>query len=221
MRILKIGGSVITRKESFEELNEKAIEEICSVISSDYSNLILIHGAGSFGHPHVKLYGLGNPVSIARVHNACVRLNEFFCRRLIEHGVPAIGFHPMSCDFEKIGELVEKGFLPVLHGDVTSDGRIISGDEIAVKMAEEFKAKLIGFATNVEGIFVNGKIADKIYRDTIPDSLGEEDATGKMKGKLEKIFSLRHRCRVFVFKGEGENVKKFLEGKEIGTEVVL
>ncbi|MEM0350543.1 MAG: hypothetical protein QXU61_02080, partial [Archaeoglobaceae archaeon] len=111
--------------------------------------------------------------------------------------------------------------LPVLHGDVTSDGRIISGDEIAVKMAEEFKAKLIGFATNVEGIFVNGKIADKIYRDTIPDSLGEEDATGKMKGKLEKIFSLRHRCRVFVFKGEGENVKKFLEGKEIGTEVVL
>ncbi|MCS7119350.1 MAG: isopentenyl phosphate kinase [Archaeoglobaceae archaeon] len=221
MRILKVGGSVITKKEIFEELNEDAIEEVCSAISKSYSDLILIHGAGSFGHPHVKLFGLESTLSIAKIHNACVRLNEFFCRRLIDHSVPAIGLHPMSCDFKKIEKILKKGFLPVIHGDVNYDFKVVSGDDLAVKLAERFKAESLGFATNVEGVFVNGIIVNKLHREMSPDAIGEEDATGKMKGKIGKIFSMRHKCRVFVFKGNGENIKKFLEGKEVGTEVIL
>jgi isopentenyl phosphate kinase len=220
LRILKIGGSVITKKDGFEELNENAIEEICSAISENYSNLILVHGAGSFGHPHVRMFGLDTPISIARIHNSCVRLNELFCRKLLDKKVPAIGLHPMSCDFGKIGRIMEKGFVPVLHGDVSLEG-IVSGDEIVVRLAENFQAERIGFATDVEGIFVNGKKVDKFYPWMKPDQLGDDDATGKMRGKINRILSLKKKCRVFVFKGSGENVKKFLEGKEVGTEVVL
>ncbi|MFN3383654.1 MAG: isopentenyl phosphate kinase [Archaeoglobaceae archaeon] len=221
LRILKIGGSVITRKEGYEEVNERAIEEICSVIAENHRNLILIHGAGSFGHPQVKKFGLKNPIAIAKIHNACVRLNEFFCRKLIDHGIPAVGLHPMSCSYELIPRMLEKSLLPVLHGDVNSDFRVISGDEIAVSLANLFNATRLGFATNVDGIFVSGRIIEKFSRDMTADSIGEDDATGKMRGKLEKIFSLKVKCRVFIFRGDGEKVKKFLQGEEVGTEVIV
>lgn len=220
LRILKIGGSVITRKEGYEELNEKAIEEICSAIAENYCNLILIHGAGSFGHPHVVKFGLKDAISIAKIHNACVRLNEFFCRKLIEHNVPAIGVHPMSSSYELIPKILEKGFVPVLHGDVTSDFKVVSGDEIAVLLANNFSAELLGFATNVEGVFVNGKVVEKFTRGMKPDSIGGEDVTGKMRGKLERVFSLKTKCRVFIFRGDRESIRKFLSGEEVGTEVI-
>lgn len=221
MKILKIGGSVITDKENFEKVNEEALNEICSAIAEKYRDLILVHGAGSFGHPHVKKFGLSDPLSIAKIHNACVRLNEIVCRRLIEFKVPAVGMHQISCDFLKISELLKKGFLPVLHGDVNLDFGITSGDDLVVELAERFKANRIGFATNVDGIFVNGEIAKTFTREMKADDLGKEDATGKMSRKIEKIFSLKHKCRIFIFKGTEENVKRFLSGESIGTEVIL
>lgn len=221
MRILKIGGSVITRKEHYEEINENAIKEVCSAIAENYKDLILIHGAGSFGHPHVKKFGLNDAIAIARIHNACVRLNEYFCRKLIEYEIPAVGVHPLSSSYEIVGKLLEKGFVPVLHGDVTSDFKVVSGDEIAINLANLFNATHVGFATNVNGVFVNGKVVERFRRNMIADTIGEDDVTGKMRGKLEKIFTLEKKCRVFIFRGEGENIKKFLSGKDVGTEVIL
>lgn len=221
MKVLKVGGSVITHKDGFESFNELAIEEICSAIAENYRDLILIHGAGSFGHPHVKKFGLRDPLSVARIHDACVRLNERFCKKLLDFNVPAIGIHPFTCDFSKISEILQKGFLPVLHGDVNSNFEIISGDDLVVKLAEDFKAELVGFATNVDGIYVNGKVVEKFTRDLRADSFGESDATGSMRRKIERIFGMKHTCRVFIFRGNWENVKKFLSGKAIGTEVIL
>lgn len=221
LRILKVGGSVITMKENFEVINEKAMEEISLAIAENYRNLILVHGAGSFGHPHVKKFGLGDPISIARIHEACVRLNEIFCKMLIELNVPAVGMHPMTCDFSKISELLKRGFLPVLHGDVNLNFGITSGDDIVVELAERFKAERIGFATNVEGVIVGGKVVKRFTRNMKADQIGENDATGKMSRKIKRVFDMKHRCRVFIFMGSGENVKKFLNGEEIGTEVIL
>ncbi|MEM1578270.1 MAG: isopentenyl phosphate kinase [Archaeoglobaceae archaeon] len=221
MKVLKIGGSIITKKDGFEEINYAAMDEICSAISKNYKELILIHGAGSFGHPHVKKYGLESNLAIAKIHNACVRLNEVFCRRLIDFGVPALGLHPMSCDFSKVALLLERGFLPVIHGDVNAEFQIISGDDLAVEFAEKFKASSLGFATNVPGVFVNGAVVKKFYRNMKPDAIGSGDATGEMGGKIRKVLSMKHRCKVFIFEGSGENIRKFLENKEIGTEVVL
>jgi len=220
LRILKIGGSVITQKENFETFNERTVEEISSAIAEDYRDLILVHGAGSFGHPHVKKYGLGDPISIAKIHDACLRLNEKFCRKLIEFKVPAIGLDPMTSDFSKVAELLQKGFLPVLHGDVNLDFGITSGDDLVVEFAEKFKAERIGFATNVEGVIVGGKVVRKFTRGMEADKIGERNATGKMHGKLERILAMKQKCRVFIFKGSGENVKKFLRGEEVGTEVI-
>jgi len=55
LKIIKIGGSLITDKKAFEVVREEMIEKIAEQI---FGEVIIVHGVGSFGHPHVKRYGL-------------------------------------------------------------------------------------------------------------------------------------------------------------------
>jgi len=65
--ILKIGGSIITDKTSnkpkvdYENL-ERISKEIKQGYDSDKINLILIHGAGSYGHNIVKRTGINKGI---------------------------------------------------------------------------------------------------------------------------------------------------------------
>ena len=64
MIILKLGGSVITRKDSSTPtLDSSNLTRIAREISnSSYHKLIVVHGAGSFGHPYAKEYAIGNEI---------------------------------------------------------------------------------------------------------------------------------------------------------------
>ena len=48
-RIVKIGGASITDKSQFEHVKLENINFIVDLFKNNYKNLILIHGAGSFG----------------------------------------------------------------------------------------------------------------------------------------------------------------------------
>lgn len=48
-RIIKIGGASITDKSQFEQVRLANIDFIVDLFKTNYENLILIHGAGSFG----------------------------------------------------------------------------------------------------------------------------------------------------------------------------
>ena len=68
MIILKIGGSILTKKDSVEsEIDEGNLKRIASEIKSSIDNskkdLVIVHGAGSFGHPPAKKYKIGEPFS--------------------------------------------------------------------------------------------------------------------------------------------------------------
>ena len=58
MIILKIGGSIITNKDSQREVDTSSLKRIASEIKSSLDNsfkeLIIVHGAGSFAHPPAK-----------------------------------------------------------------------------------------------------------------------------------------------------------------------
>ncbi len=236
--MLKIGGSVITDKSegAFEKVRMDKLDEICRVIADFSGELILVHGAGSFGHPQVKKYGIEKPLGVSNVHLSCLRLNEMLCRKLVSFGVAALPIHPIEV-FRKgresefvdlVGEAVERGFLPVLHGDVVFAAKgyeVLSGDNIAVLLAEKLNASRIGFATDVEGILVGGKVVNVFDSSMMSELKGAEkkaDVTGGMRGKVEKIVSLLNSsgCRAFIFRGNAENVAKFLRGERVGTEVV-
>ncbi len=235
MKILKLGGSIITNKRGFEELNEIALKEICVAIAANSKDLILVHGAGSFGHPHVKKFGISNSLSVARIHLACLKLSNAVCNTLADFGVAALPIHPLEffrkvkgelvCNLDYITKALEAGFTPVLHGDVIlSDDsfEVLSGDDIVIFLAEKFDAERIGFATDVEGVVVNGKIVNS-FSAAMLSSIGESDkpdVTGGMRAKLEKILNMHASCKAYIFKGTAENVAKFLNGEKVGTEVV-
>ena len=52
MQILKLGGSVITHKDEYFSPHNENIERLAEEIKKSSSkSLVIIHGAGSFGHP--------------------------------------------------------------------------------------------------------------------------------------------------------------------------
>ncbi|KUJ92832.1 MULTISPECIES: isopentenyl phosphate kinase [Archaeoglobus] len=231
--ILKIGGSVITDKSrgAFEKLKERELREVCRAISEKWRNLIVVHGAGSFGHPHVKKFGL-SPLGASKVHLGCLRLSERFCSALTEFEVPAYPIHPfLAYSVEIVDKAMKSGFLPVLHGDVVMAEKIevLSGDDIVAHLAEAFKAEKIGFATDVEGVYdFNGNVIDRLDRSLLEEMIakggvakGKEDVTGGMLRKLQKLYEMGHGCKAYVFKGNYENLKKFLQGEKVGTEVII
>ena len=64
MIILKIGGSILTNKDAPEsEVDSDSLKRIAREIKSSLDNsskeLIIVHGAGSFGHPPAKKYKIG------------------------------------------------------------------------------------------------------------------------------------------------------------------
>jgi len=180
--ILKIGGSVITEKFSeTPKANVKNIKRISREIASFYKEkktpLIIIHGAGSYGHPLVKKTGIDKGIKnlkqlkdFAETQRLQNKLNCIVTKYLIEEGIPAIPCQASSfavmdsrmlynMKTSVIKSLVKIGMVPVLYGvpayDKTQKCSILSGDEIAPYLAIKLKAKKIIHATNVDGVFTS------------------------------------------------------------------
>lgn len=178
--ILKIGGSVITDKFcETPKTNEENIKRISKEISSAYDkkrmSLVIIHGAGSYGHVIVKRTGIHKGIErekqlldFAETQRLQNELNIIVTKYLIEAGLPAIPCQASSFAVMNRGRLVKmelsaiKGFLktgliPALYGvpayDETQKCSILSGDQIAPYLAIKLKAKKIIHATNVDGVF--------------------------------------------------------------------
>jgi isopentenyl phosphate kinase len=178
MQILKIGGSVITYKDQYFSPNLDNINRLTQEIKeSKTNNLILIHGAGSFGHPVAKKHSISEGfqnkdqlIGLSKTHQSMTRLNQIIIDRLLEAGVPAFSISASSMmltqcrriieiDLKIIHRLLNMGLVPVMFGDAVLDTEqgfaILSGDQLIVKLAMELKAERIIFGSDVDGIFTS------------------------------------------------------------------
>ena len=189
MIILKIGGSILTEKDSaepkvdYDNLNRIAEEIRESLYAEEISNdlmdgLVIVHGAGSFGHPPAKKYQIGEPfemkdylekrIGFAEVQNEVKKLNSIICESLIAHGIPCIAIPPSSFitshnkriydfDLDLLKVYLREGFVPVLFGDVVIDDEVkiavISGDQILQYIAKFLKSDRIVLGTDVAGVY--------------------------------------------------------------------
>ncbi len=241
MLILKVGGAIITDKSRGVKSSARVdeIKRIAKDIAENLEDrLILVHGVGSFGHPYVeefKLKEIKNLRGIVRTHLECKKLNAMVCEALLEHGLNPYPIHPFTSfkiengvlrfDHGLIERMLDEGFIPVVHGDMVFNITkrwfdVLSGDRIVVEFAKVFNAKRVGFATDREGIIVNGKVVREINRsnfDEVLKSVGgaekKSDVTGGMKGKLMAISSLK--AEVFVF--HAKDIGRFLKYEHVGT----
>ena len=244
--ILKIGGSVLTEKTDtptpIPSAIERCAEEIASCHPSADNRLILIHGAGSFGHPQAKRHdsreGFTN-FGIIEIHRSVKSLNELVIKALIENGVPAAPLHPFGCTVAENGRIAEmetapialmlaRGIVPVLHGDVVMDrtlgASIISGDQIAPYLAVQFGASRIGFGTAVDGVIADGVTVPHITPETFESVRshihGSEgtDVTGGMLGKVRELLKIDIDSYIFNA-SKPDMVARFLSGEELGTRI--
>jgi isopentenyl phosphate kinase len=246
--ILKIGGSVITEKSSLSRAKEAEIDRISNEIASfkkdSDSQLILVHGAGSFGHPQAMKYRLieGFDAQGAYLTHASVKvLNSKVVETLNNAGAHALPVHPLSScllengkiiDFQlgQIKVMLEKGIIPVLHGDVVMDRikgtSVLSGDRIIPYLAVGLNASHIGAGSDVDGVLDNkDEVIKKITQYSFVDmkknikGSSSPDVTGGMLGKVSELLELASfgiSSRIFNASRKGM-VSRFLYGEDVGT----
>ena len=198
--VIKLGGSVLTRKREEEKLRPKVLSRLAREISEIESHrIILLHGAGGFGHPGAARFGLAKPPSTEhpgseRGRGAAIvaaevrRLHLAVLRALVSASarpwsVPAANHAQqqagtlVSLDTAPFARALEDGFLPVSFGDVVPDTRwgssILSADRIALALAGALKPSVILFVSDVNGIYAPGATGRRIPVPTVTDSLIE------------------------------------------------
>ncbi|MBN1159745.1 MAG: hypothetical protein JXA43_00715, partial [Candidatus Diapherotrites archaeon] len=113
--LLKLGGSVITEKNLALTAREDTIERLASEIAEakeegDF-DLVIVNGAGSFGHYPVQEYGLMGDIpkekmfEVSMVHKHVEDLNRKIWDALIKHKFPAVPIHPMSFVYQNEAEI--------------------------------------------------------------------------------------------------------------------
>jgi len=178
--IIKLGGSVITEKEGNRfEVKREAIARISAEVKRALDekgfSLVVVHGAGPFGHTNVKEYGINDGVFDERQKEGyektvkdCLFLDSAVVGKLRKAGVEAIGFDPnriVKQDERKIVEFETEGIeksleeekVPVLFGQMVPDKKlnfsVLSGDSVIGFLAKRLGAKKVFLGTDVAGIF--------------------------------------------------------------------
>ncbi|KAL4420026.1 hypothetical protein ABPG77_001276 [Micractinium sp. CCAP 211/92] len=192
LTVVKLGGAAITHKHAFESLNQEVLQACarllaalhrelsCSTARDEASapaRLVVVHGAGSFGHHTASQTGVAHggiatsPTvrrGFADTRASVTRLNQLVVSALLAAGVPAVGLSPCgawstrgravaSDGCASVAGVLAAGLVPVLHGDAVLDAElgctILSGDLIISRLCERFRPPVVAFLTNVDGIF--------------------------------------------------------------------
>ncbi len=249
MQILKLGGSVITRKGGYMEENQRAIAELTEMLARAWHgkvrDILLIHGAGSFGHAPVLRHGIRSKVKtpeekkgMADTHASVSELSLILTSNLIAKGVPAVTLPPAALGRQSGGrisefnrklvlEYLKAGYMPVLHGDMLLDKKngatVCSGDQMVSYFAKDAKRIIIG--TDVDGVFAGTKLLPRITRKGLNEVLphlsmsAAPDVTGGMKGKIEELLRTNKKCYV-ANALHPERIELLLKGKPTICTVV-
>ncbi len=217
--IIKLGGSVCTNKGGHEALAPDALRAFSLRIEQlrrEYSDsiYILVHGAGSFGHPQVLEYGLRGEVVLTGdvrirsclVRNSIQRLHQLVLSDLVTCNVPAVSlslpgvaYEGCSSHLDTVLHLVACGFVPVLHGDMLASAcgtfiSAVSGDTIIYKLTESLFAMghrvRVVFVTDVPGVLsASGELIRRLEFDAPIQKFlrtSNADVTGSMITKVNR-----------------------------------
>ncbi len=179
--ILKLGGSAITyKRRNIPKVRPNVIrmaaEEIKRAKEEKDFNLIVVHGAGPYGHKFVTEYGIDNGLKTSehfegfvKTHNSMEELNRIVVDEFVKVGLLGFPVQPSVCivqenkkivsfDTSIIKSLLElnSGIIPIMYGDMVLDrelkASVVSGDAIIAYLAKELGAERVLFGTNVPGI---------------------------------------------------------------------
>lgn len=200
LTFLKLGGSLITDKETPLTARTKTIQritaEVASALKQDPSlQLIIGHGSGSFGHAVASQHqtqsgGEGERYwqGFAEVWAAARALNEIVIHHLVQAGLPVIAFPPSAgvtaasrkithWDKHPFASALSHNLIPVVQGDVVFDtvlgGSILSTEEVFLHLADNFKPGRVLLAGLDKGVYNNPEQPSTIIPCISPSTINE------------------------------------------------
>jgi isopentenyl phosphate kinase len=255
--IIKLGGASITDKTRLSVIKRRTITATARVLAK-HRDYIIVHGAGSFGHIPVDKYNLKGLIKTerqligyARTKVSLLKLETELVSILSTNQVPAAPVAASSClmadhgrivsqNFETMESMLKLGLVPCIGGDLVQDlslgASVVSGDQIAVKLAITFHAHTIIFGTDVDGLFTaNPKLDHKARLISTLDAEGLKewaekagpanvpDVSGGMRGKLTEILpAVRAGIKVIIINlNNPRRLQAALDGKTVkGTKIL-
>ncbi len=144
LTFIKLGGSVITDKRGQEAPDLPMIQRLVTELRTVWQTapdqrLLLGHGSGSFGHFYAARYGVHRGlaptddwIGFAQTSGAALRLNRMVVDALLAADLPALALQPSASlqssageltmwQTSTIGQALDHGLIPVIHGDVAFD----------------------------------------------------------------------------------------------------
>lgn len=244
--LVKLGGSLLTDKASEDTLRRAVARRLLGELAKSGVPCVLLHGAGSFGHPQAKRHRIGQVR--ARAEGVADVLSAVALLHADVLGLAnAAGLRPLSIplsDVEARGDeltglpvsavqrALDDGFTPVLHGTLVRDDRlgwrVLSADEVLAQLASEVQPRLSLWATDVDGVYDRdpkdpaARLLPKVRPGTLAGAQGEgDDVTGRMQGKLSHAFVAAANGPTLIVNGTVRNrVLDALRGKAVpGTRV--
>jgi len=226
MILVKLGGSVITDKATTSTLRHDTVDRLAAELAHAGKNLIIVHGAGSYGHILAKHHhlnqGLTTPsqtLGFAQTHASVTHLNALIIDALQQHGIPAISLPPhaiLELDDHKIKTIhytlftkyQQNGFTPVTFGDVALDatlkGSICSGDLLMYALARHFTPEKVIFVIDEDGLYTTNPKKDphaSFIKTTTVNGLSRLSTTldkhaDVTRGMQGKIETIAHIARL-------------------------
>lgn len=188
--LLKIGGSVCTEKGKNEfkvktNVIARIAREIADARNEKPFRLLLVNGAGPFGHTNVKEYDINDGLHSKRDYDGFVKtisdchyLNWKVSDVMRKEGLLAVPYPTTSVVIQSDKKITtffmdvikslwdaNPDIIPVMNGDMVPDmklkGSVTSGDTVIEHIADRFRPKLIVLASDVDGIFTGDPAKDK------------------------------------------------------------
>src|SRR6266702_3001291 len=175
MLLVKLGGSVLTDKARLRTPRRAAIRRLARELAEVRKPLLVVHGAGSYGHILARKHKLheggateAKRSAAARVQADVKALDALVVDAMIDAGLAAVPIPPSavlslddgrvsSIDLTPFRELSSMAFTPVTFGDVVRDVRrgfsICSGDLLMLELASAFRPERALFVADVDGLF--------------------------------------------------------------------
>lgn len=217
MIVAKWGGSLLTNKTQGGAprirtgVARRLADEWKEGLRAAGSGSVLVHGAGSFGHPLVlrhrvgrrRIMGPERERLFGRIRSRVAEVQALVVRALGAAGVESVAV-PASMlahseggrvrfDASVVASLAKTGACLVTGGDVVLDDRlglrVLSGDEIVVHLSRHLRPRRAVFATDVDGLQMDGRVLLELPPPATRAALRRlrpgTDATGGMRGKVE------------------------------------
>jgi len=226
MYIIKLGGSIITDKTKENCFRQKIVDNLAKEIKKSNKDIIIIHGAGSFGHIIADKYNLKEGYqSKDQLHGFSLtqgwvqKLNSLVLDALNNNSISAVSIPPHSIlkldnhkpsTFNHIifKDYLDIGFTPVSFGDVVLDNKlgfsICSGDLLMQLLAEHLKPEKIIFVIDEDGLFTsnpkidkNAKLIESATADQLAKYTADKDKHADVTGGMQgKIVTIRNIAKM-------------------------